>query len=83
MLRRLGACAMSWGFSAPIDIHEVAVEIGASYANIELGGGVLWGGLRQWVRWMLKLVQGSPHWGWETSWALPWRWGLIYAPCYS
>jgi hypothetical protein len=49
MLRRLGACAVSWGLIVLTDIHEVTVEIGALYAKIELGGGVLWGGLRQWV----------------------------------
>jgi hypothetical protein len=76
MLRRLGVCAVSWGLVALTDTHEVAVEIGALYAKIELGGGVLWGGLRQWVRRMLKLVRGSPPWGWDPSWAHPQRWGL-------
>jgi hypothetical protein len=60
MLRRLRACAVSWGLVALTDIHEVSIEIDALYAKIELGGGVLWGGLRQWVWWMLKLVWGSP-----------------------
>jgi hypothetical protein len=61
MLRCLGVWAVSWGLVALTDIHEVAVEIGALYAKIELGGGVLRGGLRQWVWWMLKLVRVSPQ----------------------
>jgi hypothetical protein len=41
VLRRLGACAESWGLVALTEIHKVTIEIGALYAKIELGGGVL------------------------------------------
>jgi hypothetical protein len=77
VLRLLGACAVLWGVVSLNDTHEVAVDICALYAKIDLGGGVLWGGLRQWVWWMLKIVRGNPQWGWDPSWAHPRRWGLV------